>query len=211
MITSGIMKILHESIQIYDKLCNKNYLIVFGSKNKYNFIQITIRQSSFWHLLGCSLDTDTNAGKQNTYLRCKNKEDVSNKISSIHSFAEITEKYSAMKNVFDFVTKASQIKICYTVNCPEEYLFKIGTGNNLGIIGYDYPNNNSASLLFPKSAQLKSISKISNKPDRVLMILSKSINEQHYHQIEYEIKKNIHLNLISSIPGEIKVSIKDLT
>ena len=38
MITSGIMKILHESIQIYDKLCGKNYLIVFGLKNKYKFI-----------------------------------------------------------------------------------------------------------------------------------------------------------------------------
>ena len=59
MITSGIMKILDESIQIYDKLCGKNYLIVFGSKNKYKFIQTTIRQSSFWHLLGCSLELDT--------------------------------------------------------------------------------------------------------------------------------------------------------
>lgn len=35
MITLGIMKILHESIQIYDKLCGKSYLIAFGSKNDY--------------------------------------------------------------------------------------------------------------------------------------------------------------------------------
>ena len=58
MITSGIMEILQESIQLYDKLCGKNYLMVFGSKNNYKFIQLTIRQSSFWHLLGCCLDED---------------------------------------------------------------------------------------------------------------------------------------------------------
>lgn len=207
MITSGIMEILHESIQIYDKLCGKNYLIVFGAKNKYKFIQITIRQSSFWHLLGCGLDPDTNDGKRNTYLRCKNKEDVSDKISSVHSFSEIKEKYSAMKNVFDFITKASEIKICYVTNCPEEYLFRIGTGNNLGIVGYDYPNDNSSDLLLPKSAQLKPISKISEKPDRVLMILSKKFNEQHYNMIEYEIKKDVHLDLINYVPNRIKVSV----
>ena len=206
MITSGIMKILHESIQIYDKLCGKNYLIVFGAKNRYEFIQLTIRQSSFWHLLGCSLDEDTNDGKRHTYLRCKNKEDVSDKISSVHSFSEITEKHTAMKNVFDFIAKATEIKVCYVVGCPEEYLFKIGTGNDIGIIGYDYPNDGSSSLLFPKSAQLKPISKLSKNPDRVLMILSKSINKKHYHKIEYEVKKGIHSELRKKIPDEIKVS-----
>lgn len=206
MITSGIMEILHESIQIYDRLCGKNYLIVFGSKNKYKFVELTIRQSSFWHLLGCSLNQDSNEGKANTYIKCKNKEDVSDKISSIHSFSEITEKYDAMKNVFDFIAKASEIKICYVVGCPEEYLFKIGTGNNIGIIGYDHPNS-SSSLLFPKSAQLKPISKLSKNPDRVLMIMSKNINTKHYHKIEYEIKKDIHSELIKHIPDEIKVSL----
>ena len=38
------------------------------------------------------------------------------------------------------------------------------------------------------------------------MILSKSINAKHYHKIEYEIKKDIHSELIKYIPDEIKVS-----
>lgn len=206
MITSGIMEILHDSIQIYDKLCGKNYLIVFGAKNNYKFIQITIRQSSFWHLLGYCLDEDTNGGKHSTYLRCKNKEDVSDKVSSVHNFSEIEEKYLAMKNVFDFISKAKEIKICYAKNCPEEYLFRIGAGNNTGIVGYDYPNDNSSNLLFPKSAQLKSISKISRNPDRVLMILSRKISEKHYNKIEYEISKNVYFELKEQIPNEIKVS-----
>lgn len=206
MITSGIMEMLHESIQIYDKLCGKNYLIVFGAKNKYNFIQLTIRQSSFWHLLGCSLEPDTNDGKRVTYLRCKKKEDISDKVSSVHSFSEITEKYSAMKNVFDFISKANQIKVCYVADCPEKYLFSVGTGNDSGIIGYDYPNDESSNILLPKSAQLKSISKIIKNPDRVLMILSKKFREKHYCKIEYEIKKDIHSELIKYIPDEIKVS-----
>lgn len=206
MITLGIMKILHDAIQIYDRLCGKNYLIVFGSKKKYKFIQLTIRQSSFWHLLGCCLEEDTKEEKHNTYSKCKNKEDISNKVSSIHNFSEIEAKYLAMKNVFDFVSKANEIKICYTKNCPEEYLFKVGTGNNVGVIGYDYPNDKSSNLLFPKSAQLKSISKIARDSERVLMILSKRINEKHYNNIEYEIKKNIYSELIKHIPSDIRIS-----
>lgn len=105
MITSGIMKILHESIQIYDKLCGKSYLIVFGSKSNYKFVEVIIKQSSFWHLLGCNLEADSNEGKNDTYIKCKNREDISEKVSSIHSFSEIREKSSAMQNVFDFIEK----------------------------------------------------------------------------------------------------------
>lgn len=207
MITTGIMKTLHDAIQIYDKLCGKNYLISFGSRNEYKFVQVIIKQSSFWHLLGCSLDPDTHEGKNNTYLKCKNQENVSDKISSIHSFSEIKEKYEAMKNVFNFIEKSSQIKICHTINCPEKYLFKIGTGNHLGIIGYDHPNKSISDFLFPKSAQLKSISKLSQNPSRILMILSKNMGDKYYNNIEYEIKHNIHLDIIPHLPSKIKIQL----
>ena len=39
------------------------------------------------------------------------------------------------------------------------------------------------------------------------MIMSKNIDTKHYHKIEYEIKKDIHSELIKHIPDEIKVSI----
>lgn len=207
MITPGIMEILHESIQIYDKLCGKSYLIAFGSKNDYEFVEIIIKQSSFWHLLGCNLEADSNEGKNDTYMKCKNREDISEKVSSIHSFSEIKEKSSAMENVFDFIEKASQIKIGYAVGCPEEYIFKIGAGNNLGIIGYDYPNKGKSNLLFPKSAQLKPISKISKNTYKVLMILSKDISQKDYNNIEYEIKKDVYLEIIKCLPSNIKVSL----
>lgn len=206
MITLGIMQILHESIQIYDRLCGKSYLIVFGSKNNYKFVEIIIKQSSFWHLLGCNLEADSNEGKNDTYMKCKNREDISQKVSSIHSFSEIQEKSSAMQNVFDFIEKANQIKIGYAIGCPEEYIFKIGAGNHLGIIGYDYPNKGKPNLLFPKSAQLKPISKISNNTYKVLMILSKSISQRGYNNIEYEIKKDVYLELIEYLPSNVKVS-----
>lgn len=163
------MKLLHKAIQIYDIRCGKNYLIVFGTKKKtdYRFVQLIIKQSFFWHLLGCVLEPDSNKGKSRTYLECKTGTDVSSKISSIHSFSEIQEKYLAMQNVFDFVEKAPQIKIGYTFNCPEEYIFKIGSGNETGIIGYDYPNTGSNIFLLPKSSQLKPISKISKTTYRI--------------------------------------------
>lgn len=69
----------------------KKYLIAFGSKNDYKFVQIIIKQSSFWHLLGCVLEADNNEGKNDTYNKCKNKINVAEKISSVHSFSEIKE------------------------------------------------------------------------------------------------------------------------
>lgn len=207
MITSGIMQMLHESIQIYDKLCGKSYLIAFGAKNDYKFVEVIIKQSSFWHLLGCNLEADSNEGKNNTYMKCKDREDISEKVSSIHSFSEIQEKSSAMQNVFDFIEKANQIKIGYAIACPEEYIFKIGAGNNLGIIGYDYPNKGKSNLLFPKSAQLKPISRISKDTYKVFMILSKDISQRDYNNIEYEIKEDVYLEIIEFLPSNIKVSL----
>ena len=208
MITQGIMEILHKAIQIYDKRCGKEYLIVFGTKKNfdYKFIQIKIKQSYFWHLLGCRLNEDNNEGKNNTYLNCKNNINVSDKISSIHKFSEIQEKYSAIQNVFDFVEKANEIKVCYTSNCPEEFLFKIGSGNNSGIIGYDFANIGSTNFLFPKSAQLKSISKISSTTYRIFLILSKKMGDKYFTDIEYEIKNGICQNLKDYIPNDIKIS-----
>lgn len=205
MITKGIMEILHESIQIYDELCGKTYLIVFGKKDSYNFIELIIKQSSFWHLLGCKLDIDSNNGKHNTYIECKAKKDVSDKISSIHSFSEIEDKYKAIKNVFNFIQNAKQIRVGYTINCPEQYIFEIGVGNNTGIIGYDYPNHKARTLLFPKSAQLKAISKIAENPDKILMILSKDVVKRDYDKVEYEIKKDISLEIIKYLPDNIKI------
>lgn len=157
--------------------------------------------------MGCSLEADSNEGKNDTYMKCKDGEDISGKVSSIHSFSEIKEKSSAIQNVFDFIEKASQIKIGYAIGCPEEYLFKIGVGNNLGIIGYDYPNRGKSNFLFPKSSQLKPISRIAKGTYKVLMILSKDISHRDYSNIEYEIKKDVYLKIIEFLPGNINVSL----
>ena len=208
MITSGIMEILHKAIQIYDKRCGKRYLIVFGAKKNFNYqyIQIKIKQSYFWHLLGCKLNDDSNENKNNTYIKCKNNVDVSDKISSVHSFSEILEKYSAVQSVFDFVEKAREIKVGYVVDCPEAYLFEIGSGNDSSIIGYDYSNIRTDDFLFPKSAQQKPISKVSKNAYRVFLILSKEMGDKYYTNVEYKIKKGICSELKAYIPKDIKIS-----
>lgn len=207
MITSGVMQLLHSAIQIYDKRCGKEYLIAFGSKtrNDYKFVQIRIKQSSFWHLLGCQLEPDTSEGKNSTYIKCKNAEDVSEKITSIHGFSEIKEKFSAILNIFDFVEKAREIKIGYAVNCPKEYIFQIGSGNETGIIGYDVPNNGLKDFLLPKSAQLKPLSKISRTTFRIFLILSKDIGAKYYNKIEYEIQNGVYDKIKEHLPDEINI------
>lgn len=208
MITQKIMNILHDAIQIFDKRCGMRYLIIFGTKSHYQFVQIQIKQSHFWHLLGCKLIADTNEEKRNTYLNCKNKIDVSGKIFSIHGYSEIQEKFQAIQNVFDFISNAHQTKIGYAVDCPEQYIFQIGTGNERGIIGYDYPSVSSKSFLIPKSAQLKSLSKVSKTAFRIFVILSKEQHQKAYENIEYEIKKGITSEYLSELPEEININLK---
>jgi len=100
MITKGIMEILHESIQIYDELCGKSYLLLFGSKNKHDYIEIVFKQSAFWHLLGCELAPDSMKGKANTYAECKKRHNILDKVMSKHSFSEIIEKKRCNEKCF---------------------------------------------------------------------------------------------------------------
>lgn len=204
MISENIMNLLHDAIQVFDKRCGQQYLIIFGAKGKYQFVKIQIKQSHFWHLLGCKLEPDTNSSKGNTYSACINKIDVSEKISSIHGYSEIQEKYIAVQKVFDFIDKARQIKIGYTVDCPEQYIFQVGTGNEQGVIGYDYPNTGFKEYLLPKSAQLKPLSKIANTTFRIFLIISKHTGENQNIKIEYEIKKGLYEEIKEDLPENIK-------
>lgn len=200
MVTNNVMNMLHNAIQVFDKRCGMCYLLIFGAKGKYQFIQIQIKQTHFWHLLGCKLKPDSNEGKRNTYIACKNKEDICDRIVSQHGYSEIKEKYIAMQNVFDFVEKASQIRIGYAVHCPEQYQFQIGTGNAQGVIGYGYSNAGSSAYLLPKSAQLKALSKVTRTTFRIFVILSKKTGRCGAAKIEYEIKNGVYKEIKACVP-----------
>ena len=69
MITQGIMEILHKAIQIYDKRCGKEYLIVFGTKKNFDYKFIQIKHSC---IVVDNLIIHPNFKKINTYFPKRN-------------------------------------------------------------------------------------------------------------------------------------------
>ena len=121
MISENLLSILHNDIQIYDKKKGKDYLIVFGKgkKDSLKYCQITFHHFNFWHLLGCQIE---NGDLFNIYESCKNKKDISQNVSLVHSYAETENKHSVFMKVFDFVKNAKFIKIGYVGDCPENFI-----------------------------------------------------------------------------------------
>lgn len=186
----------------------KDYLLVFsmGKNNPIEYCQITFYHYNFWHLLGCKVDEEESLL---TYNKCKEGEDVSDAISLVHSNSEANVKYEVFSKVFDFISNAKCIKIGYISGCPEEFYLTMALGNEVGIVGYDYPKTNK-KFLIPKSVQNKRISLVSKDLNKILFILSKKQSQEFYDKIEYEIKKDISKEYISEISEKIKIDLSEL-
>lgn len=127
------------------------------------------------------------------------------KISLVHSSSEAYTKCEIFERVFDFVSNAKCIKIGYVNNCPEEVYLSMALGNEIGIIGYDYPKINK-NFMLPKTVQEKKISSMSSSLNKILFILSKDQSQKEYMRIEYEIKEGVVKEHFSQISMEMKVS-----
>lgn len=142
------------------------------------------------------------------YNQCKNGENVTDileKISLVHSSSEAYTKCGIFEKLFDFVSKAKFIKIGYVNKCPEEVYLTMALGNEIGIIGYDYPKINK-NFMIPKTVQEKKISSMSSSLNKILFILSKDQSQREYTHIEYEIKEGVVKEHFSQISMEMKVS-----
>lgn len=204
MITKVLLEHLYECIQLYDKKCGNDYVIVFGrGKNDVlKYCHITFNNCNFWHLLGCKLNDKSH---KEVYRQCKNGEDISEKLSLVHSYSEAYIKCEVFRKVFDFVSNAKYIKIGYVANCPEEFYLTMALGNEVGIIGYDYAKGNR-NFMIPKTVQEKKISSVSDGLNKILFILSKKQSQKEYTNIEYEIKKGVIKEYFPQISAEMEIS-----
>lgn len=204
MITEKLLEHLNECIQLYDEKCDNDYAIVFskGKKDAVNCCRITFKDYNFWHLLGCKLNVKNH---EEIYCQCKNGDNISEKLSLVHSYSEAYTKCEIFKKVFDFTSNAKFMKIGYIGNCPEEFYLTMALGNEIGIIGYDYTKDNK-QFMIPKTVQEKKISSVSTELSKILFILSKSQKQKAYTNIEYEIKKGVAKEYFLRISDEIEIS-----
>ncbi|MCM1235924.1 MAG: PBECR4 domain-containing protein [Ruminococcus flavefaciens] len=207
MISKKLLERLKECIQLYDKKCGKDYVVVFGKgkNDTLKYCHITFNIYNFWHLAGCKLDDGNHI---EVYNQCKNSEEISDileKISLVHSYSEAYTKCEIFERVFDFVSNAKCIKIGYVNKCPEEVYLTMALGNEIGIIGYDYPKFKK-EFMIPKTVQEKKISSVSKELNKILFILSKDQSQKEYTHIEYEIKEGVVKEHFTRILDEIEIS-----
>ena len=117
-------------------------------------------------------------GYDEVYFQCKNGDNISDKLSLVHSYSEAYTKCEIFKKVFDFISNAKYMKIGYIANCPEEFYLTMALGNEIGIVGYDYTKDNK-KFMIPKTVQEKKISSVSSELSKILFILSKNQKQKH--------------------------------
>lgn len=201
MISANILRRLQANIQIYDEKCGRDFFVAFsvGKNHNINLYEITFNHFNFWHLLGCEAKSENTL---RTYQNCKNYIDISNEVNLLYDLSTFNEKDAAFVNVFDFTKNAKSIKLGYANIGPEQFQLTMAVGNNTGIIGYDYPKTGNKRFLIPKSCQNKSLSDVSNRISKIVVILSKKQEETIYNTVEYEIKIGLAKELFGSILAE---------
>lgn len=90
-IGSKTLAILHNDIQLYNKMKGNDYLIAFkkGKKDTLKYCQLTFQHYNFWHLLGCKID---NGDAELIYNECMHKKDISENVVFVHNFFKCRRK-----------------------------------------------------------------------------------------------------------------------
>ena len=214
MITEESMTLLYKAIEVYNRLADKDYLLACNiSKNQpIEYLILRINRHNFWHLLGCKTiktDTSNSPADIDLYAECLRKHNIAEYLVYTHTAQDLKAKYNVFMNIFDFIANAKAVRICKTDSTPEYYQFKIAVGQHTGIIGYDYENQ-SLSILFPKTAQNKSIGNFDNdrSAKRILYILSKPITNSSFDRIEYAPSESVFKKIILELPDAYDSTIR---
>lgn len=207
MVSQENYVLIKRAIKIYNKLVGKTYLILYktNAKQDSKFMETSILEENFWHLVGCRIDESLKYSKEQklqVYLDCCCEKDVSVYLEYTRQPQDVSKKANVVVNLFDFVSNAKSIRLCHTDGSPEASMFQVGAGSNKGIIGYCKTERG----MIPKTAQQKSIFQIDpNASDKIILILSKTNGAVEYNQIEYAISKKIFPSIIRELPMEITV------
>lgn len=205
MISKDNYDLVKRAIKTHSRLKDRIYLILYkvNTKETAKAIEILVLAENFWHLVGCKIDDTiqlTPKDKDQLYADCLAGKDISNSLIYTRRPQDVSKKVDAFVDVFDFVTNAKSIRICRTDGSPEAAMFKIGAGNNNGVIGYI----DKKTGLIPITVQQKSIYKIrSNANDKIVLIISKPYGYIKYNRVDYAVSKKIFPYIIDEIPPNI--------
>lgn len=212
MISEEVQEWLYSAINIYDKLVNKDFLLIcrVNSQHPLEYFEIRIKEENFWHLLGCKIKEGISIQNHELYVSCLNRKPIRECLEYVRN-RDITSckiKYGIFKRVFDFISNAKRIRVCSTENTPDYYTFVLAVGYDEGIIGYDHKK--SSLMHYPKTTQAKTIESFNaaKQAKKIVSILSKPISNSGYEEIVFEYKKNGTKDIIKSINAIFKRKIE---
>ena len=195
MISKENMGYIHSAIKIYNDLVNKVYLIAYReSINKpLKYMEIRLAESNFWHLTGCRLpDMKENAdisneNKAQIYNDCLMGKDISSLLYYTEASQDVKVKCDIIQKVFNFVSRAKELRIVDTENTDKQGKFYIGIGKGEGLIGYDKKDG----LFFPRTAQHRTVFLKGTSGDKINFVISRPLSAKAYGYLEFKVSDKV--------------------
>lgn len=171
------------------------YCLFSGVKNEaYDFYEVHFGRNNFMHLAGIKSET---LSAIDFYEACKNgtitKEDCNPRKDANTMYSKV----AIMQQMLDLRNSK-----CYKIGSKDlvtrDNDFEMATGNINGVLGYDSRikirgtnDVDKEKLPMPTTMLNNSIMNYCSKPQKIMFIMQKTVEESTYSKLFYEIKKDL--------------------
>lgn len=206
---------LHLGAKIYSKYAESALLLIFsGGKNKpYEAYEVFAHKYNFMHLAGVKSQT---LGAAEFYQACLEGKIKREDCSPVHSVSNMYSKVSVLNQLLDL--KNSK---CYKIGekdlVTKNNDFEMAIGNSSGVVGYDHRISlkgtnivDKTKLPMPTTLITTPITQLVSKPEKIIFILQRNLDEEKYGKIFFEIKKDLLQEEYYLLPAQIRQHINPL-
>lgn len=201
--------------KIYSKYAESALLLIFGGgKNKpYEAYEVFAHKYNFMHLAGVKSQT---LGAAEFYQACLEGKIKREDCSPVHSVSNMYSKVSVLNQLLDL--KNSK---CYKIGekdlVTKNNDFEMAIGNSSGVVGYDHRISlkgtnivDKTKLPMPTTLITTPITQLVSKPEKIIFILQRNLDEEKYGKIFFEIKKGLLQEEHYLLPEQIRQHINPI-
>ena len=186
-----LLKQLHIVARKFSAYVNKNLLFFSSAGRDKNLViyEIQIKAENFMHLTGCRTKTvqSRNLTARDFFYECLNKTIRKEDFDIAQNRHICTAKLHALSQALQY-NFAKLYEIGNKDVTTEKNIFDFGIGNTNAIIAYSYKNGKKYAI--PTSAMSRNLRDYIMYPMKVVCILIKEIDEEHYREIHSAIMKD---------------------
>jgi hypothetical protein len=197
------LKIISDAALIYkDSFINRNILVVFGDPKEPECVEIKGSSSNYLHLTGMKINK-SNCKSADTFFSRAIDSKLSERDFDFKDGSTI-QKLQVLKQVMNITKNANMIGD-YSDNSSH---IKLSTHKLAGNVKACIGLKRNGRFYIPNTVLNTDIRNETVNTKRILLILSKSISEENYSNVEY-VAKGIDADRITGNSAFINISIKD--